>query len=178
MHLSLFATFCPSNILVCPPNIFNKSTPVPMSQNLWGVMQSSSVYGKGHLIGPAVQHPWCCAEAVRLLGTTIGLHGPPIAEDGGYTGQGTECLSVDWVEDVGRGRSVVSSSPSVRMVGGSNPTQAATYGPWTSPSLVVVCITWCDALRTVAALRLNSTPVINCYHPFILWVTEFWPAAL
>src|SRR6218665_2726962 len=28
MHLSLFTTFCPHNILVCPPNIFDKSTPV------------------------------------------------------------------------------------------------------------------------------------------------------
>src|SRR6218665_361768 len=28
MHLSLFTTFCPPNILVCPPNIFGKSTTV------------------------------------------------------------------------------------------------------------------------------------------------------
>src|SRR6218665_2303281 len=28
MHLSFFTTFCPPNILVCSPNIFNKSTPV------------------------------------------------------------------------------------------------------------------------------------------------------
>jgi len=28
LHLSPFTTFCPSKILVCPPNIFNKSMPV------------------------------------------------------------------------------------------------------------------------------------------------------
>src|SRR6218665_124660 len=28
MHLSLFTTFCLPNILVCPPNIFDKSTPM------------------------------------------------------------------------------------------------------------------------------------------------------
>src|SRR6218665_2854364 len=28
MHLSLFTTFCPPNILVFPPNIFDKSTSV------------------------------------------------------------------------------------------------------------------------------------------------------
>jgi len=28
MHLSLLNTFCPHNIVVFPPNIFDKSTPV------------------------------------------------------------------------------------------------------------------------------------------------------
>ena len=40
---------------------------------------------------------------------------------------------------VGHGGSVVSSVPCVRMVAGSNPTLAATKGPWASPSLTVAC---------------------------------------
>ena len=32
MHLLLITTFCPPNILVCPPNIFNKSMPAPSSR--------------------------------------------------------------------------------------------------------------------------------------------------
>jgi len=34
MHLALFTTFLP-NILICPPNIFDKSTPV-MESSLYG----------------------------------------------------------------------------------------------------------------------------------------------
>ena len=41
----------------------------------------------------------------------------------------------------GRGGSVVGSVPRVRKVAGSNPTLAATFRPWVSPSLVVACIT-------------------------------------
>ena len=41
--------------------------------------------------------------------------------------------------DVGRGGSLVDSTPFVRRVVGSNPALAATYGPWASPSLAVAC---------------------------------------
>ena len=34
---------------------------------------------------------------------------------------------------------VVKSASCVRRVAGSNSTQAATYGPWASPSLTVAC---------------------------------------
>src|SRR6218665_549281 len=39
MHLSLFTTFFlpPSNILVCPPNIFDKSTPVLLEKGTFKV---------------------------------------------------------------------------------------------------------------------------------------------
>src|SRR6218665_471747 len=43
MHLSLFTTFCPPNILVCPPNIFDKSTPVSMLWCQSGALLSSSL---------------------------------------------------------------------------------------------------------------------------------------
>jgi len=34
VHLSLFTTFYRTSILVCPPNIFDKSTPV-LTYNMW-----------------------------------------------------------------------------------------------------------------------------------------------
>ena len=40
---------------------------------------------------------------------------------------------------VGRGDSVVSSAPRMWKVAGSNPTLAATHGPWASPSLAIAC---------------------------------------
>jgi len=39
MHLSLFTTFCPPNILVCPPNIFDKSTPMFSGLYLMEIME-------------------------------------------------------------------------------------------------------------------------------------------
>ena len=42
-------------------------------------------------------------------------------------------------KNVGHGGSGVSLVPCIWRVAGSNPTLAATYGPWASPSLVVAC---------------------------------------
>jgi len=38
---------------------------------------------------------------------------------------------------VGSGGSLVDLTPFIRRIAGSNPTVAATYGPWASPSLAV-----------------------------------------
>src|SRR6218665_416098 len=40
MHLSLFISFCPPNILVCPPNIFDKSMSVLFLQ----VLPTASIF--------------------------------------------------------------------------------------------------------------------------------------
>jgi len=65
----------------------------------------------------------------------------------GQVGQASERVEVMWLHEViskwrlcmGRGGSLVDSTPFVRRVVDSNPAVAPIYGPWASPSLAVAC---------------------------------------
>jgi len=70
----------------------------------------------------------------------------------------------------------------VRKVAGSIPL-AATYGPWASPSLVVACMTWCEALRGCLAAKFNfcssllssvHTLLVNILRCVRLYVGLYW----
>ena len=52
--------------------------------------------------------------------------------------------------------SVVSSVPCICKVACSNIILATTCGPWASPSLVVICITWCGARRGCLTIKFHS----------------------
>ena len=61
------------------------------------------------------------------------------------------------------------SVSSMRKAAGSNPTLAATQGPWTSPSLVVACMTLCGALCGCFAAKFyscNSLLSISFYNSY------------
>jgi len=54
MHLSLFTTFCPPpNILVCPTNTFDKSTPVGIAKSFLVPQTQGQVSANG----PNKAHP-------------------------------------------------------------------------------------------------------------------------